>query len=258
MDKIFTELAGITLSGRRAVFCVVVDTSGSTPRKAGSKMIVFEDKSIIGTVGGGNVEFQVIEEAMKLIGKSNPVKKSYKLFEDLKMQCGGSVEIYLEPINPTCDLVIFGAGHIGKALCRYAADFGFSPVVVDNRKEELDNYCFQKCRLINEDYLKSVDLVNFTSNTFVVIVTPKHIHDEEILKAVCQKKHAYIGLIGSKRKVAVIRQNILAEKIISEKELDAVNMPIGVDIASETPEEIAISILAKLIDVKNNLNKSND
>jgi xanthine dehydrogenase accessory factor len=133
MQEIFNELKTIIEQGIPAVLCVVTGTTGSTPRKAGSKMLVFQDGSIKGTVGGGSVEFQTIQDALNIICTGTPFSKRFHLEDDLKMHCGGTMEIYFEPIGCLPKLYVFGGGHIGKALATYAAGLGFRPFVFDQR-----------------------------------------------------------------------------------------------------------------------------
>jgi xanthine dehydrogenase accessory factor len=253
VENILFKIAEISKSGRKAAFCIIVETQGSSPRKAGSKMIVFEDNSIEGTIGGGSLEHQVIKDALLVISGNQPKKIAYDLGEDLAMHCGGSAEVYIEPIIPCSNLYIFGAGHIGNVLSKYSGDFGFNVILIDNRKEMLDqikNTCIQ---LIHEDFVKASRRIDFGVNDYIVIVTPKHSFDEEVLAVCAKKTFAYLGMIGSKTKVALARKRFIEENVLSESELNKVDMPIGIKFNAQTPEEIAISILAKLIDVRNSV-----
>jgi len=214
-------------------------------------MLVLEDKSIYGTIGGGSIEKDVIDHAAEIIKEGNPVIKSYQLEEDLKMKCGGTMQVYIEPLNVLKKLFIFGAGHIGKALVKLSKDLEFNITVFDARQGIFDSIDFEGCNCICNDYFKAIEETVFDENTFVVIVTPKHEYDEEILKRIVVKPHAYVGMIGSKRKVDVVKKNLFAEKILPASEIEKIDMPIGIKLAAETPQEIAISIVAKLIDVRN-------
>lgn len=251
MENILFKIAEIKKAGKKAAWCIIVETKGSSPRKAGSKMIVYEDNSIIGTIGGGSLEHQVIKDALTVISSHQPKKFSYDLAEDLSMHCGGFAEVYIEPIIPDLNLYIFGAGHIGNILAKYAGDFGFNIIVIDNRKGMLDQIKIPGIQLIHEDFVNAARMTDFGMNDYIVIVTPKHSSDEEVLAVCAKKTFAYLGMIGSKTKVSLARKRFLEEKILSESELNKVDMPIGVKFNAQTPEEIAISILAKLIDVRN-------
>jgi xanthine dehydrogenase accessory factor len=251
VEDILIKIAEIKKSGKKAAMCIIVETNGSSPRKAGSKMIVFDDKTIDGTIGGGSLEFRVIEDAMKVISGNQPQKLIYDLEEDLKMHCGGTAEVYIEPLLPNSNLYIFGAGHIGKALHKYASDFGFNIILIDHRKEITDGIDLNEAGLIFEEYITAAQKLNFSENDYIVIVTPKHAFDEEVLAICAKKTFRYLGMIGSKTKVALARKRFLDKNILTEKELEKVDMPIGIKFNAQTPEEIAISILAKLIDVRN-------
>jgi xanthine dehydrogenase accessory factor len=256
MQEIFNDLKNCIEQGIPAVLCIVIGTTGSTPRKAGSKMLVFQDGTIKGTVGGGSVEFQAIQEALKVISCGEPFTKHFHLEEDLKMHCGGTMEVYFEPIGCLPKLYIFGGGHIGKALSGYASGLGFRPFVFDQREGIFDEWNMPGVETRNGDFLQIIDSLTFDTNTYIAIVTHKHDFDETVLMACLPHEFAYLGMIGSKRKVAEIRKNALEIHAIAEAKLNKVDMPIGIPFAAETPAEIAISIVAKMIDVKNTLKKS--
>jgi xanthine dehydrogenase accessory factor len=256
MQEIFNDLKTVIEQGIPAVLCVVTGTTGSTPRKAGSKMLVFQDGTIKGTVGGGSVEFQAIQDAISVICAGTPFSKHFNLEDDLKMHCGGTMEIYFEPIGCLPKLYIFGGGHIGKALAGYATGLGFRPFVFDQREGIFDGWNLPGVETRNGEFIQIIDSLTFDTNTYIAIVTHKHDFDETVLLACLPHEHAYLGMIGSKRKVAEIRKNALENHNVTEAQLSKVDMPIGIPFAAETPAEIAISIVAKMIDVKNTLNKS--
>ena len=234
-----------------AVLCIVISTKGSTPRKAGSKMLVFKDGSVKGTIGGGAIEHQVIQDALQIFKKGVPVLKKFGLLEDLHMECGGSMEVYLEPTGSMPELIVFGGGHVGKALAGYASGLGFLTRVIDPRQEIFGGWDVPGVETIVGDYFEYINNQSFNGNTYIVIVTPKHEFDEKILMSCLPLQYAYLGMIGSKRKVAEIRKKAIEQNNISLEVLDKIDMPIGIPFAAETPAEIAISIVAKLIDVKN-------
>ena len=256
MQEIFNDLKTVIEQGIPAVLCVVTETTGSTPRKAGSKMLVFKDGTIKGTIGGGSVEFQAIQDALKIISCGTPFTKLFHLENDLKMHCGGTMQLYFEPIGCLPKLYIFGGGHIGKALAGYATGLGFRPFVFDQREGIFDPWKMPGVETRTGDFLQTIDSLTFDNNTYIAIVTHKHDFDETVLLACVKREYAYIGMIGSKRKVAEIRKNALENHSIPEAQLERVDMPIGIPFAAETPAEIAISIIAKMIDVKNTLKKS--
>jgi len=255
MNNIYIDIQDIIKQHQTSALCIVISTSGSTPRKAGSKMIVFENGRIKGTVGGGAIEKQVITDALTVIKNKNPLKIQYKLEADLSMHCGGNMEIYIEPLIQSNKLYIFGGGHVGKAVANFAKELDFNITIFDWRdiefsEEELATYTF-----IKGDYLESIDNMPFDINTYSVIVTPSHEFDEKILAKLGKKPFAYLGMIGSKRKVAGVVKEFLEKKLFSEQEIAEFDMPIGIPLNVETPNEIAVSIIAKLIDVRNSKNK---
>ncbi len=251
MNNFFEDLYQTTQQQNPAVLCIVTETQGSTPRKAGAKMLVFPDGSIKGTIGGGSIEHQVIKEALALHVCGEPLLKSFHLLEDLNMQCGGSMQVYMERIGCLPKLHIFGAGHIGKAVASFASQFGFKPYVYDQRKDIFNDWDVPTSETHVGEYLQMLDTIALDKNSYIVIVTPQHEHDEKLLLACANKPWAYLGMIGSKRKVTEIRKKALSTLTITEETLDRIDMPIGIPFAAETPSEIAISIVAKLIDVKN-------
>ncbi len=251
--NIYQQISEAQHANQECVFCVITDTKGSSPRKAGSKMLVFPDRKIFGTIGGGSIEFQAITDAIELLKQGNPTKKTYQLEQDLIMHCGGTVEVYFEPIKSTAELLIFGAGHIGRVLAKYTKDFGFRITLFDSREGIYDEFDTAAYQTVCEDYVAAIEKINFTHNTYIVILTHKHEYDETIVGFCARKPYAYLGMIGSSRKVADVKKNLLANSIATQEEIDRIDMPLGIKFNAETPEEIAISILAKLIDVKNNL-----
>ena len=254
MNNILSEIEQIKRSGKKAALCIIIETKGSSPRKAGSKMIVFEDKSQKGTIGGGSLELKVINDAIDVIDSGAPKKYSYELEEDLSMNCGGYNEVYIEPILAEAQLYIFGAGHIGKALTKYAPDFGFKVNLIDHRENMSNEIDTSKTSLFQKAYTEAANEIGFNNNSYIVIVTPKHAFDEDVLAICAKKDFAYLGMIGSKTKIAKARKRMMDEDILYEEELNRVDMPIGIKFNAQTPEEIAISILAKMIDVKNSNN----
>lgn len=254
MQSIFSKADEIKNGQVPAALCIVVDSQGSTPRKQGAKMIVYADGSVFGTIGGGSIEKEVTQRAIELISSGKPEKCVFNLGPDLGMHCGGSMEVYIEPINTAQKLYIFGAGHIGKALAGFAKALDFSVTVFDPREDIFMGKEFEGCICSNKDYSQAIDEAMFDENTYSVIVTPKHAYDEDILAKIALKPNAYVGMIGSTRKVDLLRKRFLEEKILNVEELDKIDMPIGIKLRAESPHEIAISILAKLIDVRNTRN----
>jgi xanthine dehydrogenase accessory factor len=317
-------------AGKRGMVATVVSKAGAAPREEGAKMVIGEDRKSYGTVGGGRLEAEVYEEALKAMGTGEPrmlhFRMDAKAVEDEGMLCGGNVDVLLEPIldghkevyegvrlsesrgrkavmvtridaghfskavldvygnmwgdrfdDGTADphrfldekkarlvddrfvvepvsvapvLYIFGAGHVSQFLSKVAKMVDFDIVVVDDRAEFASRERFPEAdSILVEDFDRVFNHLDFTGNEFVVIVTRGHKHDATVLEEVVRRKTRYVGMIGSKRKVRMVLEH-LREKGASEEVLSSVHAPIGLDINSETPQEIAVSIVAELIKVK--------
>jgi xanthine dehydrogenase accessory factor len=256
MHTLIDDLNKIMTEQSPAVLCIVTSSTGSTPRKAGSKMLVYIDGSIKGTIGGGAIEHQVIQEAKTLLEKGTPVLKHFELHDDLRMECGGTMDIYFEPIGVLPRLYIFGGGHVGKALSGYAAGLGFQTIAIDPREGIFENWNVKGVETWCADYFKAIEELEFSGNTYIVIVTHQHEFDEKLLYLCAVRDFAYLGMIGSKRKVGEISKRAIEDGILSEEILARIDMPIGLPFEAETPAEIAISIVAKMIDVKNKFKKA--
>ncbi|HAJ99974.1 MAG TPA: hypothetical protein DCM62_08110 [Bacteroidales bacterium] len=251
MDDIIFQLHKIKEQGRPFVLCIVTDTEGSTPRKEGAKMVVFDEGHIMGTVGGGAIERKAIADAREFLKSGKPRHIHYELEEDVSMICGGRVSIYFEPIQTNLNLYIFGAGHVGREVGLYASGLGFKVHFVDNRPEIYSEFPSDYAECMAGDYLELANSIPFTPRDFGVITTQGHAFDAVLLEALAPKGLLYLGMIGSKRKVGETFAKILEGGKVSKEQLEKVNTPIGIPFHAETPREIAISIMAKIIDVKN-------
>lgn len=256
MKSIYEELFEIQKKGGEAALCIVVSTRGSAPRNAGAKMLVHSTGKIEGTIGGGNLEKKVIENALLVIKDKKPKLFKHDLLHQHNMCCGGTVEIYIEPIMKKNKLYIFGAGHTGQALAKYASDFGFETVLIDDRKEYLDNCSDAAVNKMNLPFAQALQLLPFDEQTYIAILTYSHETDRDILAFCLQKPHAYLGMIGSRRKVEVTKKMFAEAGVGTREQLDTVDMPMGISINADLPEEIAVSILAKLIQIKNSTVKN--
>ena len=231
--------------------CTIIATKGSVPRKTGTKMLVFENGAIEGTIGGGALEKKVIEQALDVLKNREAKIVKHNLVSELAMCCGGTVQLFIEPIMNRKNIYIFGAGHCGKALAKFAIDLDFNVTLIDERYEAFEGINLPECILIKNHHATDIESLNFNINTYIVIVTHNHAYDREILALTSKKTNGYIGMIGSARKVAIAKKNMIASNILDENEVNDIDMPIGLKIQAITPEEIAISILAKLIDIRN-------
>ena len=247
----YEKITEIIKQEKKFAICIIVNTKGSTPRKIGSKMLVLEDKTIYGSIGGGELEKTIIEKALIVIKTQQPQLIINKLEADHHMACGGEMDIYIEPIIHRQKLYIFGAGHIGKILAEFSSKFNFQITVIDNRKGIFDDWNKEQFNLINKNYEDIFETLKFDAQTFICCVTYAHTFDKEVIAYCGKQQFAYLGMLSSKRKVAKFKTEFIKNNILTPEEIDKIDMPMGVPITCETPEEIAISILAKLIDVKN-------
>lgn len=251
MKKIWHTISEQQRKKQPVALCLVVGTKGSSPRKTGSKMLVFADGSIQGSIGGGHLEKKVIAQALKQLETGLSAAFQYDLLQQLNMCCGGTVTVYIEPVMPEPVLYIFGAGHTGKALSEMAVQFGFEVFVIDDRKQYLDEIQHPEVNKMPLAHAQVLPSLPFDENTYIAIMTYDHAYDREILQYCLSKPYAYLGMIGSQRKVEVTRKMFLEAGLANQEQLTKVDMPMGLNIHAETPEEIAISIMAKLIDIKN-------
>ena len=317
--------------GKKGIVATVVNKSGAAPREEGAKMFVGEDKKTYGTIGGGKLEAEVIDEALRGMESTKVrlyhIRMDAKAVEDEGMLCGGNVDVLLEPIldkhktvygrirgfekqgiravivtrfnqttleksviDPNGDtwgdylekeeaaelrdfwserrirflnndtvveplsvfsnLYIFGAGHVSQFLSKVAKLVDFNVTVIDDREEFANRERFPEAdTIIVEDFNTVFDVLDFTTNSYIVIVTRGHSHDALVLEKSIKQATCYIGMIGSKRKVRMVLEH-LREKGIGKEILESIHAPVGIDINSETPQEIAVSIVAELIQVR--------
>jgi xanthine dehydrogenase accessory factor len=253
-----------TQSGRPLSLVTVVDVSGSAPQRIGAKMLVSSSGELIwGTIGGGAVESLAIKQAIIQISDKTPLLKKYDLSESgdedsTGMLCGGTMQVYFDIFGTTNKVFIFGAGHITQQLLPLLFNLGFTSTVIDDRQEYLEDKIKEKLPVetLSGELPGMIENIHFTLGSYVIILTYSHSLDEKILHFLFTKKLSevkelkYLGMIGSKRKVKEIFSR-LEKKGIDKTKLDIVHAPIGVPIDSQTPEEIAISIAAQIIAVKN-------
>lgn len=237
-----------------AYLVTVTSTAQSTPTRLGAKMIVYANGKIYGTIGGGDLEKRVINYIVTK-QPSETIKLSFTLTKsgNTQMVCGGDVEVMVERLYNPHLLYIIGAGHCGVELSILARKVGFYVTVIDNRKEWANTEKHPSANKIIITPYKNIEKhIAFTDRTYIVIMTHNHEFDELVLKKCLRKKYKYLGMIGSKNKVKQCFQN-LSRAGYTKKELNKVYAPIGLNIGSITPSEIAISISAQLIAVKNNI-----
>jgi xanthine dehydrogenase accessory factor len=254
MADIYEEIVRLRAEGEEAALVTIVSASGSTPREEGAKMLVRADGSSVGTIGGGNLEAQVIEEAMKVSLEDKPkrlhIGLTAKEVKDEGMLCGGDVEVFIEPILTSPTLYIFGGGHIALPLARMGKLLGFKIAVIDDRPEFTNAARFPEADMtLAEDFTKAFARLKIDRASYIVIVTRNHQYDDMVLEWAVTTKAKYIGMIGSKAKNKAIFSHLLTKGTPKER-LDRVHTPIGLEIQAQTPEEIAVSILAEIIMVR--------
>jgi len=256
MLEIYQELVNLISKGERAVLATVIASKGSAPRKAGAKMLIKEDGTFIGTIGGGSAEHKIREKLIEAIKSGQPQIVHFDLSGKKKesiMICGGQIDIFLEPILPSETLYLFGAGHISQCTAAMGKMLGFRIVVIDPRPEYNNNDRFPDAdSLVVEEYDSAFSKLDIGKDSYAVIYTTGHLFDGQCLRFVVGTEAKYMGMIGSKNKVKEVKERLL-QKGVSQQQLDKVHAPIGLEIDAETPEEIAISILAEIVKVRRGL-----
>jgi xanthine dehydrogenase accessory factor len=248
---LYEEIVRLRKDGRRGAVATIVNVRGSIPSFKTAKMLVRDDGSIVGTIGGGCVEAEVWQAAREVMESERSRTLTFDLNQDPKydtgLVCGGTLEIFVEPILPPADLYIFGAGHVAASLYQVARIAGFDITVVDDREAYANHERFPEARqVIAEDFDKAAAQLTPGESSYIVIVTRGHRDDMRMLRWAVQTPARYVGMIGSKRKTIAIFKELQAEGVPAHL-FDRVHAPVGLDIGAITPEEIAVSITAELI-----------
>jgi xanthine dehydrogenase accessory factor len=245
---IYEEILRLKQAGRASAIATIVQCSGSSPQKEGAKMLIRDDGTIVGTLGGGCIETEVVQTSLQAIKDGCPLTIPFELTEKHGgFVCGGKVLVYIEPVIPEPHLVILGAGHVGKALSKVARFSGFEVTVVDDREKYANRDNIPDAnKTVVIDFEKVLSKVSVDKNTYIVIATRGHNHDLDALRVALGTEARYIGLLGSKRKKALLFKT-LKEEGFAQRDIDRVITPVGLSIGSVTPEEIAISIMAQII-----------
>jgi xanthine dehydrogenase accessory factor len=252
--EVFAAVADALERGEAAALVTIVSTRGSTPQRVGAKMLVFADGRLVGTIGGGCYENDAFWKAREAIADRKPRLLHYELSDDFAQEsgliCGGQMDVYIEPIEPSPELYVIGAGHVGFHLARLAHEVGFRVTVVDDREKFANAERFPTAeQVIVDDIPTWIGRAAIPPHAYSVIVTRGHTNDLEALRALAPRELRYLGLIGSRAKVARIFEALRSDAM-PEEHLARVHAPIGLDIGAVTPQEIAVSILAELISVK--------
>jgi xanthine dehydrogenase accessory factor len=250
---LLSKLLAAQQAGDPVVLATVIKARGSVPRHSGSKMLVFADGRISGSIGGGEMESRVVAEALLALEDGRTRILPYSLIEPGKGDpgiCGGEVEIYLEPYAPAATLLIIGCGHVGRAVAQLGQALGYRIVVNDDREAltTVENVPHADMHLPGniKDVLAQSPI---TSNTFIIMVTRNVAVDREVIPHIIHSPARYIGIMGSRRRWEKTQKQLIAAGLKAE-DLARIHAPIGLEIEAETPEEIAVSILAQIIKLR--------
>jgi len=252
--EIIGRLAEFIKDGKAVALCTIVESKGSTPRHEGSKMLVFPNGKTEGTIGGGEIENRIIAEALDAlkVGKTRVVR--YNMVDPEKGDpgiCGGQVEVYVEPYLPAPRVIIIGSGHVGKAVAHVAKWLGYRVVVSDDRAELCTpEYIPDADQFLVTEMADIPQKIEIDNLTYLILTTRGMVVDVPGLAPLLDTPAAFIGVIGSKRRWLMTRKELIVQGVPEEK-LNRVHSPIGLELNAETPEEIAISIMAELIMLRN-------
>ena len=253
MNSIYQAITELEKNNESAALCTVVKSEGSTPRGAGSKMLVYPDGKFIGTVGGGELENRVHQAALESMENGEHQTIVYSMVDPSRGDpgvCGGTVEVFVEPILPPAMVIVIGAGHVGKAVVHLAKWLGFNVAVSDDRAE----FCTPESVPGGDVYYpvpmaELVNQVKVTRQTYIVVTSRGSNIDAVGLPSLLESKAAYIGVIGSKRRW-LTTVKALKEQGMPDELIQKVHSPIGLELNAETPEEIAVSIMAEILMIK--------
>ena len=253
--EVFAALGEALSRGEEAALVTIVSSNGSTPQRVGAKMLVFGDGRIVGTVGGGCYEHDAIGRARQVLASRKAVTVKYDLNDDFAEEtglvCGGQMEVFIEPIEASPAVYIFGAGHVGYYLARMAHEAGFGVHVIDDRAAFANSERFPfAVSVVVDDIPGWLERTTIPATAYAVIVTRGHRNDLDALRALAPRDLRYIGLIGSRAKVARLYEQLLSETNVDPARLERIHAPIGLDLGAVTPQEIAVSITAELIAVR--------
>lgn len=250
MNLIYQALSEIEKNNELAALCTVVKSEGSTPRHVGSKMLVHADGKFIGTVGGGELESRVIKAALESLKNAKPRTLSYTMADPSRGDpgvCGGTVEVFVEPILPPAMIVVIGGGHVGKAVVHLAKWLGFRVAVSDDRPEFSNPESVPGADVYYPVPMgKLTEHLKVTRQTYLVITSRGSSVDAQGLPSLLDSEAAYIGVIGSKRRW-LTTVKALKEQGVADESIARVHSPMGIELNAETPEEIAVSIMAEIL-----------
>jgi len=253
--EVIERAAELLKAGKRVALCTIVEKIGSGPAELGRVMLVTEDGQMVGTIGGGECFERVLkQEALKALKEGKPKSMKFSFHGgaregelDTGLWCGGTITAFVDVIKPKLKLVIVGSGHIALPTYYLADLLGFEVTIVDDNEDTLTEKRFPNARLVfNEDFERALKGVKVDERTYVAIVHGEPKHDLAALRRFIRERVAYLGLLGSKTKIAKLK-GLLQKEGVPEEAVGRIRAPIGLDIGAETPEEIAVSIAAELI-----------
>lgn len=245
-------LSEFKLKQEPVALVTVTKCLGSAPCVVSSRMIVTKDKTIYGTIGGGKLEFKAIDEAVLALKENRIIESSYTLGPEFEQCCGGKVEFIIEPMNQSPELFLFGAGHIGTEIANLLVNTPFKVKLIDSRDHWFAEFnideSIEQCQVDENNFKTFRDVVTWGNNCYVLVLTHNHAIDFDIVAMALQNETKYLGLIGSKTK-KVRFNNMLIKEMNIEEGIKNVVCPIGLPIGGDTPKEIAISVVAQLLQV---------
>jgi xanthine dehydrogenase accessory factor len=253
---VYEELVQLRRSGQKAALATIIEVTGSIPSFQSAKMLVREDGSMVGTIGGGCTEAEVWTAAREVMETEKPKMLSFNLGQDAAYDqgliCGGQLNVYVEPVLPIPSCFIFGAGHISKSLSKIATLSGFRTIIIDNRETYANHERFPEAAEIHAgEYEDVFPKLNANESSYFIIVTRGHKDDMRVLRWAIMQPARYIGMIGSKRKTIEVVKHLRREGIPVEK-FARLHGPMGFEIGAVTPEEIAVSVVAEMIQRRRN------
>jgi xanthine dehydrogenase accessory factor len=253
---IYDEIVRLRKSGQKCALATIVQVNGSIPSFESAKMLVREDGSIAGTIGGGCVEAEVWNAAREVMETHTPRHMNFALNQDAAYDngliCGGQLNVFVEPILPQPAAYIFGAGHVSKSISKIAVMAGFATTVVDDREQFANRERFPEADDIHAgEYEEVFPKLAINDSSYIIIVTRGHRDDMRVLRWAIDSPARYISMIGSKRKTLGVMKEIMKEGVPREA-FDRIHAPMGLDIGAESPEEIAVSVVAEMIAIRRN------
>jgi xanthine dehydrogenase accessory factor len=263
--NIYQEIVKLQREGRSGAVATIVNSRGSIPSFQSAKMLIRDDGSIAGTIGGGCVEAEVWQAARDVIAQEKPRTLTFDLNQNPKydtgLVCGGTLEIFIEPVLPVPLLYIFGAGHVAVELFKVARNAGFDCIVTDDREAYANSERFSSAlQIIAKDFDEAVKELTPSESSYIVIATRGHRDDMRVLRWAVQTPARYIGMVGSKRKAITVFRELTREGLnpepLNPDLFDRVHSPVGLDIGAVTPEEIAVSIVAEMIAIRRRAERS--